>query len=173
MCLGLVSILLVGGASGAKSFACSLLLEPVIKVSLFPSWNLVVAGMLYCLAEFIVNSMSGGRRGPRSGSPAPCEPRLYTWLATHVDLSEAVLGFTGLPAGKSWEALWWFGLNWNGTKNNHSALLSLISMGISYNSTSPLFTMVLSSLDQYIRLLHDWLVTIYIVLGSLLMLQQF
>ena len=37
ICLGLVSILLVGGASGAKSFACSLLLEPVIKVSLFPS----------------------------------------------------------------------------------------------------------------------------------------
>jgi len=105
ICLVLVRILLVGGASGIKSFACSLLLRPVINVSLFPSWNLVVAGMLYCLAELIVISISGGSRGPLSGSPAPCDPRLYTWLATHVDLSDAVLGFTGLPAGKSWEAL--------------------------------------------------------------------
>lgn len=72
-------------------------------MSLLPSWNIVVAGMLYCLAAFKLASMSGANTGPLSKLPTPCDPRLYTWLATQVDLSFAVRGFTGLPAGNSWE----------------------------------------------------------------------
>lgn len=78
-----------------------------------PSWNVVVAGMLYCLAAFKLTSISGGSIGPRSVLPTPCDPRLNTWFATHVDLSEAVRGLTGLPAGNSWELLAPFlGLNY-------------------------------------------------------------